>query len=292
MKVSVIIPTHNRPKLLEKSVQSVLGQTYPVFEIIVIDDGLMDRARSMTESFGDSRIVYIAHEREKGGGAARNTGIKYAQGDIIAFLDDDDEWIPEKLEIQMNHFSGTSSAVGFCFSAVENIYSDRREVTQVPDGLNDYFETALSLFKAFLTVTLLIKKEVFDDIGYFDETLPSHQETDLVLRISKKYKGLGINRPLVKVNMKTDHERTGSSIKRRIAGREMILKKYEPDLLVRPAAWAEHLFWLGLFYRTDRQFKKARLLFEKALLVDFRLLYCIHYLSMIGNGFFYQIVRP
>src|SRR3989338_8677774 len=102
VKVSVIIPTHNRPELLKRAVKSVLNQTYKDLEVIVVDDGLEKRADETVNSFNDSRLKYIQHPEEKGGSAARNTGIKNSSGEFIAFLDDDDEWLPEKLEIQIN----------------------------------------------------------------------------------------------------------------------------------------------------------------------------------------------
>ena len=90
IKVSVIIPTHNRPEYVGRAIKSVLNQTYQDFEIIVVDDGLEKRAEPVINKITDSRIKYIKHEQEKGGSAARNTGIRAAQGEYIAFLDNDD----------------------------------------------------------------------------------------------------------------------------------------------------------------------------------------------------------
>src|SRR3989344_9465085 len=214
-KVSVVIPTHNRPELLKRAVNSVFSQTYKDFEIIVVDDGLEKRGDDVMDSFNDSRLKYIQHPEEKGGSAARNTGIKNASGEFIAFLDDDDEWLPEKLEIQIAQFESTPRNVGFCFSAVENVYNDRKYVTTVPSGIGNYHGLALSYFKSLLTVTLIIKKYVFEDVGLFDEQLPSHQEADLMVRVTKIFKGFGVNQPLVKVAM-GGHQQVGGSLKRKI----------------------------------------------------------------------------
>src|SRR3989344_9216027 len=100
-KISVIIPTHNRPELLKKAVGSVLSQTYKDLEVIVVDDCMEKRADSVIKEFNDSRIKHIQHQEEKGGSAARNTGIRASSGEFIAFLDDDDEGVPGKIEIQM-----------------------------------------------------------------------------------------------------------------------------------------------------------------------------------------------
>ena len=89
--VSVIIPTHNRPELFSRAIRSVLAQMYQDFEIIVVDDGMKERAESVVSALGDSRIRYIKNETSLGGGGARNRGIKEAHAEFIAFLDDDDE---------------------------------------------------------------------------------------------------------------------------------------------------------------------------------------------------------
>jgi len=221
--VSVIIPTHNRPDLIIRAAESVLRQTYTDLELIVVDDGLVNRAQEHIASLHDARVRYIAHEKEQGGSAARNTGIRAAQGGYIAFLDDDDEWLPNKLELQMNAFLNAPSDAGFCFTAVTNCFQHEERATTVPDGIADYHELALGYPKGFLTVTLVVKQHVFRDVGMFDESLPSHQDPDLIIRISKKYKGLGINQPLVRVTM-TARESIGSNAHRRIAGREMLPK--------------------------------------------------------------------
>lgn len=276
-KVSVIIPTHNRSELLKRAIKSVLNQTYQDFEIIVVDDGDVS-AEDVVKSFSESRIKYIKHKiPHKGGSAARNTGIKNSKGDYIAFLDDDDEWLPEKLEIQMSKLENTSDDVGFCFAAVKNIYDDKEEITEVPEGIDDYFELALRRLKGFLTVTLVIKKFVFEKVGYFDERFLSHQEPDLMIRVTKKYKGLGINQSLVKVNM-TKHGQIGSDLKRRIKGRKMILEKYYSEFKKRPKILAKHHFQIGLWYRDVGKYGQAKKNFKKAWKSNFKIRYFLHWL--------------
>jgi len=290
-KVSVVIPTHNRPELLKKAVHSVLAQTYQDFEIIVIDDGTEERADKIVASFKDKRIKYIQHREEKGGSAARNTGIKNSRGEYIAFLDDDDEWLLRKLEIQMKKFVNTSQDIGFCFSAVKYIYDDRKKVTEVPDGIADYFELVLKRFKGFLTSTLIIKKNVFNEVEIFDKKFPSHQEVDLMIRVSKKYKGLGINRPFVKMNTSKEHTQIGSSLKNRIKGAVLILNKHFEEYKGRPEILSKHYFRLALFYRDDKQYKQAEKMLKMAWKVNFRFLYFFHYLSLVFNGKLYKLFR-
>ena len=145
-------------------------------------------------------------------------------------------------------FDHTSADVGFSFTAVHNVTDDREFDTKVPEGINNYFEHVLKRFKTFLNVTLVIKREVFHEVGMFDERFPSHQEADLMVRVAKRYRGLGINQPLTRVNM-TTHEQTGRNLSRRIAGRTMILKKYWREYLVRPRILWGHLRQLAIWYR-------------------------------------------
>lgn len=279
-KVSVIIPTCNRPAMLKRAISSVLAQTYQDFEIIVVDDGMKERAENVANSFHDPRITYIAHEQGKGGAAARNTGIRAAKGEFIAFLDDDDEWILEKLKIQMDAFEQASPDVGFCFSAVTNIRDGKESITNVPNGVADYHERALRRFAGFLTVTLVIKKEVFSEVGMFDERFPSHQEPDLMIRVTKKYKGVAVNEPLVRVNMEMTYEHISSDPRRKIAGREMILQKYFDDFKQHPAMLANHYFWLGIMYRNSGQFEKAKEALKKALSFRFTTRCFFHYIFL------------
>jgi len=96
--VSVIIPTYNRAHLVGRAIRSVLNQTYQDFEIIVVDDCSTDNTEEIVKGFNDHRIRYMRHDRNRGGSAARNTGIKASQGKYIAFLDSDDEWLLKKAE--------------------------------------------------------------------------------------------------------------------------------------------------------------------------------------------------
>ncbi len=281
-KVSVVIPTHNRPALAKRAIASVLSQSYRELEVIVVDDGMKERADAVAASFGDARLRYVSHDKEKGGGAARNTGIAHARGDFIAFLDDDDEWMPEKLEMQMRAFAPTPPDIGFCYTAVRIAYDGGKEVvTRVPEGVGNYFEFALRNFKTFLSVTLVVKRNIFDEVGTFDPDFPSHQEADLMVRIAQKFKGLGINKPLVRVSMSQQYEHIGSNLERRIAGRELMLKKYQDVFHTRPSALAFHYFWIGLRYRDSGQHGRAQGAFLKALKARFALRYVFHYFMSV-----------
>ncbi len=291
-KVSVIIPTCNRPDLINGAVESVLAQTYQDFEIIVVDDGIKQRAKEIIDSINDKRIRYIQHEKNKGGAAARNTGIKNAKGKYIAFLDDDDEWKSNKLEVQMSEFEKTGDDVGFCFSAVTQKRDEGEYSSTVRDGTVEYYEESLRNFKGILTSSLIIKKQVFDRVGFFDENFPSHQEAELIIRISKYYKGLGINKSLVIMTVFGDHESVGKSLPNKINGRKKIIKKYLVEFKKRPKVLATHYFQLGIFCRDNKEYFLAKNFFLKSIKNNPKsILYWKHFIALLFGNNLYKYVR-
>lgn len=280
-KVSVVIPTFNRPELLKRSVASVLAQTYQDFEVIIVDDGDKIRARDVAQGFHDPRVVYIENNPPKrGGGASRNIGIVNARGNWIAFQDDDDEWFPGKLALQIDALSHASPDVGFCFTAVVNDHGDKRVETKVTEGEYDYRDIALRRFAGFLTITLVFPKQILEEVGGFDETLPSHQEPELMIRVTRKYKGIAINRPLARVNM-TPHEHIGGDLSRRIAGREIIIRKHYDLLVHHPRTLAYHYFQTGLWCRDSGKLTKAKTYFWKAFRLSGNPRYLAHWVRTV-----------
>jgi len=287
--VSVIVPTYNRPERVKEAVRSVLSQTFQGFEVIVVDDGIQTRAQQVINSFDDERVRYIKHERNKGGGAARNTGINAADGEWIAFCDDD-RWLPHKLETQLERIDSVAEEIGFCFSGAINTYEDgsSQRSSVDPAGVHDYHTIALRRFSGFLTPTLMIRPAVIESVGGFDELLPSHQEAELMIRATKEVKGLGIDEPLVKVSMDTP-DSIGSALSRRIAGREKVLSKHAEEFRSFPHVLANHLFQLGLWYRDSGKYRKAQSNFWRAFRYSRSLRHFLHFLTMLGNGFLYRV---
>ena len=122
-KVSIIIPTYNRAKLLSRAIKSVLDQTFKDFELIIVDDGSTDNTKGVVEEFQkkDSRIKYIWQENSGAPAKPKNTGIRQARGEYVAFLDDDDEWFPKKLEKQIELFEDNIGFVGCNILIVDQI---------------------------------------------------------------------------------------------------------------------------------------------------------------------------
>ena len=240
-KVSVIIPTYNRASLLRRSIQSVLNQTFQDFEIIVVDDCSTDNTEQVVKNFQekDKRIRYIKHKENKGGAAARNSGIKASKGEFIGLLDDDDEWLPKKLEKQIKKFQllKQSENVGVVYSGYF-LVTDRtkKKISQiVPTLRGNVFNKLLS--QCILgSPTPLIKKICFDKVGVFDETLPSCQDWDMWIRIAKYYSFDFVPDALAM------HHIHGSQISvdlsAKIIGREKLIQKYKSDLLKSPESFS------------------------------------------------------
>lgn len=189
--VSAVIPTHNRAELLTRAIRSVQRQTYPSLEIIVVDDASGDQTREVVEKLGDPRIRYIRHDTNRGGSAARNTGIRAAKGEFIAFLDDDDEWEPEKTEKQLKALDQyrvvmcTCDAIG---SDLPKYHSKKTvELQALRRGQGTFGGTGVLMARASV-----LKRTMFD------ESLPRYQDWDLFIRIAEKHAIAYLNEPLLR----------------------------------------------------------------------------------------------
>lgn len=283
-KVSIIIPTCDRPQFLRRALESVRAQTFTEWEAIIVDDGSLN-AKEVVDAFHEPRFRYVREAPpRRGGAAARNTGIRSARAPYIAFLDDDDIWLPQKLAIQYRALSETTDDVGFSVTAASVVGEAETHLNTVPaEGISDFSDLVLTLFKGFLTSTLMVRRAVFDEIGMFDEALPSHQETDLVIRMTRRYRGVGIAEALSTTDM-TAHEHIGGDITRRIRGREMLLTKHAALFAAHPRALAKNYFWLGLWYRDAGRGREARRCFSKAFFLSGNPRYALHSLANFGKA--------
>jgi glycosyltransferase involved in cell wall biosynthesis len=197
--VSVILPTYNCANFLPHSIQSILSQTYDSYEIIVVDDGSTDNTKEVLNPFMQ-RISYIKLEQNKGLPAARNIGIKSALGKYIAFIDADDIWLPEKLQTDIKYFE-THSEISMVYSKHINIEENGRHLDgdtrkRLPSG--NIFIQLFSEQNFIITSSVVVKKDVFETTGLFDEQLFNCQDWDMWLRITFYFKVAGINKTLVK----------------------------------------------------------------------------------------------
>lgn len=203
--ISVVIPAHNRAELLFRAVKSVLNQSFRDLECLVIDDCSTDNTLELLSSLSDRRLrvfslqdLFQGLPGEKATGMlsprwgsygvslARNTGVGFSQGDFIAFLDSDDYWLPEKLELQLDFMRGS----GFDITQTEEIWYrggvrvNQKNVHLQPDG--EAFSRSLELC-CISPSSVLLKREVFRRCGPFDESLPACEDYDLWLRVAATY---------------------------------------------------------------------------------------------------------
>lgn len=225
-EVSVVIPAYNREKTIRRCVDSVLSQTYPVREIIVVDDGSQDNTiRILEEEYKDS--VLVIKQSHKGAQAARNAGIIAARSEYIAFLDSDDEWLDKKIELQMRLLDKKPDAVVCGNGYVEQNGVKRMFRLQGCNG--NVYKSALSDSFA-LFPTIVSKKENLVKIGLLDERVPSFQEWDTSIMLSKTCEFLFVERPLFIYHLH-DGETISKNTKRDIDGQEYILNKYKYEIL-------------------------------------------------------------
>lgn len=185
--VSIILPTLNRAELLPRSLQSVLDQTFTDFELIIVDDGSSDRTAQVVAAFDDPRLKYIRHDEPRGAAAARNTGCRLAAGEYIAFQDSDDRWFGSKLAAQLRSIENAAGEVGVCVCSLrQHIDGKILEVVHPAGELaGEEVIKQLADGTSYGTVALLVKREVFESVGGFDERLPRRQDYDLCLKLAE-----------------------------------------------------------------------------------------------------------
>ena len=192
--ISVIIPTYNREQRLKKAIDSVLNQTCLHFELIVVDDGSEDNTADLIDSYNFD-IVYV-RQKNKGPAAARNTGIRAARYNLLAFLDSDDWFAENKLEIQAKAMQENPS---YLISHTQEIWYRNGEILNQKikhkKNSGDIFNQSLKLCAVGMS-TVMMRKELFERYGFFDEEYPCCEDYEFWLRVSAEQKFLLIDQPL------------------------------------------------------------------------------------------------
>lgn len=250
--VSIIIPTYNRASTLKRCIESLLDQTYSDFEIIIVDDNSRDNSEAIIKNISDPRIKYLRHEKNLGANAARNTGIKHAVGELIAFQDSDDEWFNNKLEIQMKELN--ESGADIVASSFIRYMEGKRKVLP-KENINDEELSKRLLYKNYIsTQTILGKANCFKD-NEFDNKLPRFQDWELMIRLSRKYKIHFIKQPLVNVYVQKDS--ITKQPQKAIDAINIIMNKHKEIINEDKRALAAFNSLLGDIYLQMRDFSKC-----------------------------------
>jgi GT2 family glycosyltransferase len=241
--VTVVIPTFNRAAVLARAIRSVVGQTCQDWELIVVDDCSTDGTEQTVRGFSDSRITYLRLDRNSRWGAARNTGIRQARGEYVAFLDSDDEWLPEKLEKELEVFQNSDPAVGLVYTG-KMILDEQGRVLEVrrPTKSGWVYDALLDWDFIGSCSRVAVKKQVLDRVGGFDETFGICEDYDLWLRVARTSKIACVPYCLVKRYMGSDQ--VTASLRNICEAWERILSKYRSEM--KPGTLARHLFRAAL----------------------------------------------
>ena len=184
-KISVIIPTYNRARLVERAVKSVVAQTHDDLEILIIDDGSTDDTQARLSRIDDPRLRLV-YQENAGVAAARNRGIREASGGFLSFLDSDDEWLPEKLAKQREALTTAPRYVGICLIGGRVVSEGGMSPPQTsPEGY--LFDQLLLRNTVFACMSALVRREVFEAVGGYDPALPAIEDWDWLQRAARLY---------------------------------------------------------------------------------------------------------
>lgn len=226
--ISVVIPTHNRSELLTRAVESALNQTYRDIEIIVVSDGSTDNTEEVMKAYQqrENNIKFISVFPGKGANNARNEGIRASEGEYVAFLDDDDEWVSNKLESQLSIFNSDSS-IGMVYTGINVIYVKEDLTYYSLSGKGGDLSKDILLKNVIgATPSVMIKKEILDQSGYFDVDMPAKQDYDLWIRVCQLTNVGYVDQPLVNYYNYSGEKQISLSTEKHERAIEMIDKKY------------------------------------------------------------------
>jgi glycosyltransferase involved in cell wall biosynthesis len=284
--VSVIIPSYNRGRLIQRAVQSVLAQTYSDLEVVVVDDGSKDDTVRIVqaEARHDSRVKLIQHDRQKGAQAARNTGIRRATGEWIAFLDSDDYWLPDSLEARLSVVGTNRTRVVYsdCYrqkpgnpesntlNLPHSIPSPRvlasRCVEDLLDpppapgaGFHGNIYKQLLRWQGPMFQSLLAAREVFTRIGYLDESIVSYQEWETSIRLGRFFDFVFLAQPTFVYDCQNSDSISVNTLRAAVGYKQVFTKHLHPILrFLGPWGLAAHYHLAGNLYEKAGDLQNSR----------------------------------
>jgi len=180
--VSIIIPAYNQGAYLARAIRSALDQTYPDFEVIVVDDGSTDNTAEVARSFDDSRLHYV-YQENRGLSAARNTGIRHTTAPLLTFLDSDDLFLPRKLELLVAELE-RDPELGLVAGQAIPIDENEQQVGKIFDRKPPEEPSRLLLGNPLHVGSVLLRRACQEKVGFFDEELRSYEDWDMWLRLA------------------------------------------------------------------------------------------------------------
>ncbi len=269
--VTAVITTHKREAtMVERALKSILAQTYKNIEVIVVDDSPStfehrQAVKECVKKYFSQNVIYVQHEECQGACAARNTGLALAKGSFIAFLDDDDEWLPNKIEKQIQGFYNDNVALVYCDS-ISYFQKSGQKILRNPVFLCGKVYNQLIL-RNFIGSTSfpLIKRQSLIDVGGFDVLMQSAQDYDVWLRLAQKFEVNYVKDALVMYYIH-EGEQITKNCKKKISGLERINEKNWEYIKRTPEAFWIRTIKLVPFYACNGEYKKAFFIWIKAIL--------------------------
>ena len=237
--VSIVLPTYNRARLLERSIRSVLAQTYTDFELVVVDDASTDATERLVKGIRDDRVIYLRLETNSGAAAARNAGISRSTGAFLAFQDSDDEWAHHKLEKQMRAFEAAPDVdVVYC-DMTRVLRSGERRYHAAPTVVSGRLvDPEIGFYQTYNMgiQSAVIRRRSLDAVGLFDTRLPCFEDLELFIRLADRFAFVHVAEPLVSY-----HETKGlsSNLRASFEARKRLFAAYRTRLEAEAPAFVE-----------------------------------------------------
>jgi glycosyltransferase involved in cell wall biosynthesis len=228
-KVSVVIPTYNRAQVLGRAIRSVVVQTFPDWELIVVDDGSADDTEGIVRAFRDPRMRYVRHDRNRGQSAAENTGIAASRGSYVSFLDSDDEWLPRKLASEVALFESAGERIGLVYTGKMLVDEHGRVLkVRIPRAEGRVYQKLLEWDFIGSPSRVSVRKNILAAAGEFDETLRNSQDWDLWVRVAKLTEVGCVRECLVKRHLGSDQH--SGSLRGICDGKLRMVEKYRREM--------------------------------------------------------------
>ena len=293
--VSAIVTTYKRESVLVcRAVESILNQTYGNIEIIVVDDNkeedkIKQNLKIEMLKYGE-KVHYVEHEKNMGACAARNSGLKVAKGEFVAFLDDDDEWLPQKIEKQLKKFNDEKVALVYCNYTFVHDKTGTKQHTKKPCYEGNIYDSLILTNYIGSTSFPLIRKKSIDAIGGFDLLMKSAQDYDVWLRLSKQFEVKFVDESLGLYHIH-EEERISTNKQNKIDGVERLNQKNMEYLNNNKKAWRIRHVSLAKKYASAGDIKTAFGLWIRICFKDmFRPIENIKFFLSIGKEYMVSII--
>lgn len=265
--VSIILPAYNRAAVLPRAIKSVMRQTVRDFELIIIDDASTDKTAELLNAYSLPQLRILRNPSRCGAAAARNEGIKIAGGTYIAFIDSDDEWLPHKLQRQIETIKTLSTDYGAVYSDLWQVdaggscryYSSPRS----PEDRDSGYRYALALGLAGIGIlSILIRRKCLQEAGMFDQRFRRYEDLELMMRISRGYKLFHSPEPLARCYLSADSLSADNAA--RIEAEELLLRKYYDEIKNDRVILAKYHYWIGTSLCQNGEMNKGRDFLKKS----------------------------